>query len=412
MKWMRGVVGIVFLALVGWGASLAPAEAEGYRITGPFTHGALAVFLLHGAQSDSRIFITLDEGLRGGDVTVSERGGGEVNRLELENRSDQPLFLQEGDRLKGGKQDRIIGKAQVIPPHSGCVDVESFCVEPHRWQACESGTKFGININSALALNSVRVASREGSQSRVWEEVAAAKRTAGLTKTSSLTEMMDNPSIEASASAAVDALKDAIAGEDVVGVAFAINGDVREVGVYPSRTLLAKIYPRLLLSYAIEATQMDGSGRSATTADVAKFMRRDDGGSPRPASESGSALEIGFYGNDSNENGTYAGSPGSCGDDVDASGYCVVRMANGQARRIGISGIMDTGTYALNGDAYTLREPPLEWARNPSFAQETDGNPAAGNGINRTLNRESARSLHSETTYDGALVHRQWLRRR
>ena len=42
------------------------------------------------------------------EKTRAGRDQAEVNALEIENRSDQWLFLQAGDIVKGGKQDRTI----------------------------------------------------------------------------------------------------------------------------------------------------------------------------------------------------------------------------------------------------------------------------------------------------------------
>src|SRR3712207_7921752 len=45
--------------------------------------------------------------------------------------------------------------------------------------------------------------------------------------------------------------------QDVVGVAVAVNGEIEEVNIYPGPTLLEKIYPRLLQSYALQASAQD-----------------------------------------------------------------------------------------------------------------------------------------------------------
>ena len=48
-----------------------------------------------------------------------ERVGG----LQLDNQSDLPLYLQEGERLRGGKQDRTIIASLVILARSGRTQV-------------------------------------------------------------------------------------------------------------------------------------------------------------------------------------------------------------------------------------------------------------------------------------------------
>ena len=90
-------------------------------VTGPYAHENLTVFLLHADSQDEREFLTLDEGLRQGSVKITEMDQERVDALQLDNRSDLPLYLQEGERLRGGKQDRTIiaSMASTGPASSG-----------------------------------------------------------------------------------------------------------------------------------------------------------------------------------------------------------------------------------------------------------------------------------------------------
>src|SRR6185437_1263115 len=124
-SWRRLAPGgwcLVMLMLAGCGRSAAPTEStsgpapivssasanldEGsVRVTGPYVHENLAVFLIHADQQEPGDFLTLDEGLSKGLVEVTEKGQEQVRELVINNKSDQPLYLQEGERLQGGKQD-------------------------------------------------------------------------------------------------------------------------------------------------------------------------------------------------------------------------------------------------------------------------------------------------------------------
>ncbi len=114
----------------------AAVDADGgpLEVTGPYAHENLSVFLIHSPNQDEREFITLDQGLKEGCVKVSEKKQQEVGELQIENQSEYPLFLQEGDRLQGGKQDRIIIASLVVPPKSGQMPVPAFCIEQSRWR--------------------------------------------------------------------------------------------------------------------------------------------------------------------------------------------------------------------------------------------------------------------------------------
>src|SRR3989442_81630 len=69
------------------------------RISGPYTHENMTVFLLLGKDQDDRDYLTLDQGLDKKLVAISEKKQAQVGELQIENKSNRYLFLQEGDRL-------------------------------------------------------------------------------------------------------------------------------------------------------------------------------------------------------------------------------------------------------------------------------------------------------------------------
>src|SRR5438132_7080534 len=123
---------------------------SGYKVLSPIRHGNLTVFPVAAASShNTQAFLTLDEGLRSGEVIVTEAGnvqplmrrrnrpvthdGAQVNQLVLVNNSKRPLILLAGEIVTGGKQDRVIGKDRLVPAESDPIDLSAFCVEPGRW---------------------------------------------------------------------------------------------------------------------------------------------------------------------------------------------------------------------------------------------------------------------------------------
>ena len=260
-----------------------PEKSGGLRITGPFTHENLSVYLIHGEDADGTEFITLHESLKNGDVEVSEQQQEQVSQLLVENKSDRPLFIQEGDRLKGGKQDRIVGISIVIPPRSGKVPVPAFCIERSRWSRGARGDQFDNALNSQFASNTLRYAAKvRRSQGSVWKGVAQEK---GLLQklsnapfsNSSLNEAIDSKEVEKLTEAYRKALAKVAEKEtDAVGAAFAVNGEILEATLYPSPSLLQKLYGRLLESYAVQAASKKKSkaAPTPTPADVTAFMTR------------------------------------------------------------------------------------------------------------------------------------------
>src|SRR5262249_53105363 len=158
--------------------------------------------------------------------------------LQIENKSDRYLFLQEGDRLQGGKQDRIIVTSLIVPPKSGAMAVPTFCVEQGRWREGATGRNFDNVKNTILAPQPVRAAAKaipaRGGQAAVWDEVGkqkdAATRRFGVRNTNSnLNEALDSPQVKKICEACAKALND-LPGKhkDAIGVAIAVNGKVEE----------------------------------------------------------------------------------------------------------------------------------------------------------------------------------------
>src|SRR5205809_4571600 len=128
-------------SFVPWGAALALSLAfsapafgaeEPLKITGPHVHENLAIFLIHGEdRATGKNWLTLQEALEKKKAVVRETSN--VNELIIENTGDDTtIYVEAGDIVKGGKQDRCIGNDLVI--ESGVkTPVGAFCVEHGRW---------------------------------------------------------------------------------------------------------------------------------------------------------------------------------------------------------------------------------------------------------------------------------------
>src|SRR5258706_5879699 len=171
-----------------WGGQTTqrPQGKDDYRLEGPFTQGNLTVFLIHGKDRiKGQTFITLQEALVQRKVIVRETR--EVNELSIENLSSEEVYVQSGDIVKGGQQDRMLVVDLILPPHSGKIPIAAFCVENGRWsrRGSEEVTTFTSSSN-VVASREVKLAAKEkGSQGEVWREVAAAqdKRSANTSGT-------------------------------------------------------------------------------------------------------------------------------------------------------------------------------------------------------------------------------------
>src|SRR4029453_14692317 len=84
----------------------AESQSASYRISGPYTHKNLSVFLAHGKDLlKGHSFLTLQEALAQKKVIVYETK--DVNELSIKNLSNQDIYVQSGDIFRGGDRDRM-----------------------------------------------------------------------------------------------------------------------------------------------------------------------------------------------------------------------------------------------------------------------------------------------------------------
>ena len=257
----------LFINAVGQGQSTngqdASAGQSNYRLSGPYTHGNLTVFLVHGKDLTKKSFLTLQEALAQKKVRVYETK--DVNELAIRNLSNQDIYVQAGDIVRGGDQDRMISTDFIVPPRSGRMPIAAFCVEAGRWskRGNEESASFSTSENMIATKDLKLAAKREKSQQAVWDNVKVAQdklvvnvdaaAPVGL-NTSSFELTVENTKVKETTAAYIKALSGVLQNKpDVIGYVFAINGHVNSADVYASRALFAKLWPKLLKATAVEA---------------------------------------------------------------------------------------------------------------------------------------------------------------
>lgn len=315
--------------------------AAGYKVLDPIRHGNLTVFPVVAQKSyPTGEFLTLDEGLRSGEVIVTEAGhvqglirrhpvpavhydGAQVNKLVLINNSKRPLLLLAGEIVTGGKQDRVIGKDRIVPPESDPVDLDVFCVEPGRWVATTQhfgaseamyGRSVGGPVHTPMAMMaqpSVRAkAMADKDQGEVWAEVrkqqaeissnlevprpssttvevtagAASEVRAELAQTSSYAKVMENEAVKKQVEAVAKPIEQnyqsliaQLRDRHAVGVVVAVNGRIIWADVFASTDLLEKYWPKLVRSYASEAVVTRAKEVEVTTIRAQSFLEDMEG---------------------------------------------------------------------------------------------------------------------------------------
>lgn len=266
------------------------------KVDGPYTQGKLAVYVLRGPETDGRSYITLDEGLKSGVVKVRERGSGEVDTLEVENRSDKFLFLHVGDVIRGGKQDRTLATDAVVPPRSTPVAIDAFCVEHGRWRA-DAVTALGFSVNDAMLSGTAlkRAVQADRNQQEVWSRVAETEARAAeyvaapspsLSNSGTYSAVVENETLRVDREKLLgELLPQVTAHEDALGVVVAIGGEVVGADVYASHALFRKLARKVLDSYVQESILSERASTGTPTKDeVERFLEKGGSAHTEPIS--------------------------------------------------------------------------------------------------------------------------------
>ncbi|MEZ5924263.1 MAG: DUF6569 family protein [Hyphomicrobiaceae bacterium] len=277
---LRHLSSRLLLATAAAMAAAQPAPADiAQTISGPIVHERLAVYFIHGSGPGGPVPLTLAEAMAKGVVTVHETG--DVNQLAIENTGEDEVFIQSGDIVKGGQQDRTLTLSMIVPPRSGRVPIAAFCVEQGRWSqrgneevaAFASSEKMLPSKDGKWALRSMlkgligadgETADTGNKQQEVWESVSKTQQdlmqnlggytVAAEASPSSLQLTLENEKLEEMVKSYVTALEEkGLAGDDIVGFAFAIDGKLNSAEIYPSNGLFRKMWPKLLRASVTEA---------------------------------------------------------------------------------------------------------------------------------------------------------------
>ncbi len=166
---MRFAVPILFAAAtIGTTTAIHSAPDTAHRIATPLVHDNLAVYLVHGSSAPGPVPDTLQEALTKGTVIVHETGN--VRELKIENKGNEPVFIQFGDLVKGGRQDRVLTTSLLVPPNSGEIAIGAYCVEQGRW------SQRGTEDVSKFSTSSAQLFSREAKVAIARAPVAESDR--------------------------------------------------------------------------------------------------------------------------------------------------------------------------------------------------------------------------------------------
>ncbi len=280
--------GLSLMALANAGDSGSlPAAVNDYKILAPITHGDLTIFpVVSGRIHDTSEFITLDEGIRSGQVVVTEVGN-----------------LHSSMRRRPVQVRPYGGKDRIVPAESDPVDLSVFCVEHGRWT--ETSAKFDTHASVMLQPSVRKQAMAEQNQQKVWDEVGRSKQSMSarvaaappvsggsgggvgggvyalreLEGTSSYAKARENQAVKQEVDSIVQPMQKSyesvikqLRNQNAVGVVVAVKGHIVWADMFASSALLDKYWPKLLDSYATEAMTASGASVEVSIKQAQAFL--------------------------------------------------------------------------------------------------------------------------------------------
>jgi len=235
------------------------------------------------APPDGKIpnYTVLEEAMESQTGLVHETG--DVNELLIENTGETDLFIQAGDIVKGGRQDRTLGADFIVPAKSGKVPIPVYCVESARWhkRRNESDAFFSTSTDFAASKKLRSTLRAKKSQSEVWQSVAEEqeKLSASIQAATKSAESPTSLQLSYEMKEMSEAVNVYLAGlesipaAEVAGVVWAINGKLSHADIYGSPILFQKVWKKLLRAASREAIGERSQSSSESLTDVATVSK-------------------------------------------------------------------------------------------------------------------------------------------
>jgi hypothetical protein len=218
----------------------------------------LTVVPLHHAANGAPRYIALADAMDAHTLTVTEVSeGGSVPELLVDNASELPVLIIDGEELLGAKQNRILNTTLLLRERSRTT-VPVSCTEQGRW----SYQSKAFSVSQAMLERKIRSAksrsvraslAREGTahsdQGEVWEGIRALHRKAACP---SPTGAMHD-AFQARQQQLDECLRCFARQEGQVGLLVLIGGQVAGFDLVSRPEVYARLHDKLVRSYVLDA---------------------------------------------------------------------------------------------------------------------------------------------------------------
>ncbi|MGC8667231.1 MAG: ARPP-1 family domain-containing protein [Chthonomonadales bacterium] len=250
------------------------------KVGEPVTFRNLTVFPLFGPAAADPGYMVLDDAVSAGHVRITEvNQNGSVPELKLVNDLSTSVLVLDGEELVGAKQNRVANLTILAPPQKA-IKIPVSCVEEGRWH--HTSPQFAVAQTVALAgvrvrkardvsrsLKATRGYSRSSNQGALWQGIA--KRIDRLNVSSDTYAMDDIFAVyDERIQEFCEALQPA---EGQVGACFAIAGKIVGLELFDAPTTFAKLLPKLVRSYALDALEVASAPMAVSTVRATGFIQ-------------------------------------------------------------------------------------------------------------------------------------------
>jgi len=223
-------------------------------------------------------YLTLNQALDLDVIQITEVSqSGRVPELMVTNRGKQPVFLLDGEELRGAKQNRVLNVSILVPGNCKVV-VPVSCVEEGRWsQQSKHFTAADHTMPARMRMTKAKQVShslscegsRRSDQSALWKDVS--DRLCEL-KVNSPTHAIN--AVYQEKRVDINEIVNQMGPfESQIGAVFAIDGLIVGMELFDSQGTLQHLLPKITRSYAVETLTSGIQVRPLKPEDPGDFLK-------------------------------------------------------------------------------------------------------------------------------------------
>lgn len=221
---------------------------------------------------DKTDYVTLDNAVKNGYITITELNSGSVPQVKVRNISENYIYLMCGEILTGCKQNRLVGEDVLLMPNGKEIIVPVYCVEQGRWSF---DTDRFQTEKTAVEPDIRKMAYERQSQGEIWRGVSKSLCAMNVeSRTSSYQDMYKSREFETRSKEYIERFENIPEfTKDAVGVAVGIGDEIVAIDIFCNNNLFNNLWPKLLKSYIANALYREGEKAGITPQDVKELLK-------------------------------------------------------------------------------------------------------------------------------------------